>query len=177
MTRRKGEDNEIEDGVSEVDALGDIPGLVDTKHEEEGEWFEHAPDPDSEEPTRPNQIDGFRHLLMDANGNGLRRILVRSRYTKAYQREEASVQARAVRMSPEKRQKFVRREVASLTAKHCIGDWDFTDRQGVQIPCSREMAERVMSDGRLRHHASFATLAVAMLQGDIERVVEADRGN
>lgn len=159
------------------DPLGDVQGVVDTKYEAEGDWFEHTPDPRSEEPERPNQIDGFRNLLLDADGNGLRRVKVRGRETPDYEAASAKLQTRLLRMNGAARAEFSRTQQRRLDAKHCLLDWEFTNRAGEPIPFSPELAERVMLERRFRHHRNFVQIAIATLQGDIEQVAEEDRGN
>ena len=75
-----------------VNPTPDIIGVVDTKREEEGEWFTH---PDEHSVAGPTHVDGFRDILLDANGNGLRGVHVRSRFTSDYRKAEQKLQARA----------------------------------------------------------------------------------
>lgn len=156
------------------DPLSEIVGRVDLKHEEQGEWFGHVPEDGK---IGPNQIEGYLAKLVDENGNGLARVQVRSRFTKAYTKAEEAKSLQAVRLQGKKRAAFQRRMVAELTARHCVADWEFTDRNGHEIPFSSELCERLLVEPEFRHHREFIHIAIGTLQGDIEQIHEEDQGN
>ena len=157
-----------------IDPLANVAGKIDTKREEEGDWFTHPPENGI---AGPNHVDGHRHLIMDAAGNGMRAVLVRSRFTDEYRRAEEKYQNRAIRISQGKRIAFTRQATIDLTVRCCLVDWDFTSRGGDPIPFDRELAHRLMTEPDFRHHADFIALAVAKLQGDLEETLEDDEGN
>jgi hypothetical protein len=151
----------------------EIIGTVDTKMEEEGVWFEHAPE---EGEPGPNQIEGFRHLLLDKNGNGFRRVKVTSRYTKAYEDAEDTRQAMLLRKPLKKRLRANRRLTEELTGSKCITDWDFTDANGNAIPLegNRQLAIDLMQKPQYRHHKFFVSACVQKVQGDVEEAIDED---
>jgi len=172
----------------------EIPGTVDTKFETDGEWFYHAPPIDFDDaaadddasredrlrPIAPNEIDGYRHLLLDKNGNGLRAVQVCSRYTNAYERAEKPYLARAGRIrGTAKRTLFVAQYTDALTGEICVLDWDLTDAKGNAIPINapgaRQLAIDFMTEPRYRRHKEFINIAVATHQGDLERAAEHDQ--
>lgn len=161
---------------SAKDLLGEVPGEVDTKFEDEGTWYEHA-DPESIEDPGPNQIPDLYHKLVDGNGNGLRRVHVRSRYTKDFEKAERLIHRRAAKIKRSQRDEFIEKSRRKAMAQHCIVDWEFTDKQGSPIPCTSETAEAVMTDPSLRHHQTFVLLAIGKLTGDVDEGAEEDQGN
>lgn len=165
-----------EERASSADLLGEVPGAVDTKFEDEGAWYEHA-DPHSIDDPAPNQIPNLYHKLVDANGNGLRRVHVRSRYTKDFERAERKIHRRAAQMKPSHRDEFIEMARRKAMGRHCIVNWDFTDKSGAEIPCNAQTAEAVMTSPKLRNHYVFAMLAIGKLTGDVDEGAEEDRGN
>lgn len=164
------------DELQQRDPLADIHGAVDLKYEEEGDWFEHA-DPEGLRPTGPNQIEDFYDRLVDRNGNGLRRVKVRSRYLAEVREAERRIDRLAARKPKAKRDEYTEIAKAAVLGRHCVLDWDFTDRQGNSIPCEPEIVERIMREEQYRYHRLFLVLAVGKLTTDIGEVVEEDRGN
>lgn len=158
------------------DPLADVPGAVDTKHEEEGEWFEHA-DPDSLDDPGPNQIEDLYSKLLDENGNGLRRVHVRSSYTKDFERVERQIHQRAAKLGKKKRDEFIARERRKAMGRKCIVAWEFTDKHGNEVPLTAQTAEAIMTEPKFRHHRNFIVIAIGKLTGDIEDAAEEDRGN
>jgi len=153
----------------------DVPGLVDTKLEADGERYEHAPEGKI---PGPNQIPGYRDQLIDENGNGLKSVLVRSRFTKDYERAEKRATAAGLYITSE--EKRVERNIdttRALTAKFCVVDWEFTQRDGSAIECTLENREYVLSEPAFRRYADFIYDAVRRLQNKTAERVEADQGN
>ena len=172
-----------ENEVVSIDPLAGVIGQVDVKLEEEGDWFFHAPeivegdDDDIEKPIRqlkPNEIEGFRHLLLDANGNGLRSVKVRGRFTSDYEKAEDKLSEKVIGLKRSKRMAFNRKAVKKLTADHCIVEWDFTNVDGVQIPCTPAIRNRIMNEKKFRHHRHFINLAVGKLQKELDDIIEED---
>ena len=177
MSSKRTVEDPIEDApeVKESKPVFDIPGVVDTKHEDEGDWFEH-PTADTVE-LAPNQIDNFAAVLLDENGNGLRRVKVRSMFTSDFERGERAMLTRAARMSQKKRAAFEKDARFRLMAKHCVSDWEFTQRDGSPIPCTPENVETFMVAPEYRNYRGFIMAAVMKLQGDYQEASEEDRGN
>lgn len=161
--------------MNAADPLADVVGAVDVKLEEEGEWFKHADLSRAE--TAPDEIDGFRHLLLDAEGNGLRRVKVRSKHSKAFKADARNVQLRSMRMPQKQRGEFEDNATNELIAKHCLMDWDFTNRLGQPVPFDQALAERVMREEKFRHHRNFIAMALAAHEGVIARTLQDDSGN
>lgn len=159
------------------DPLADVFGMVDTELEENGEWFGHPPI--DSETVGPNEIEGSRASLLDGNGNGLRRVFVHSTYIKAFQDDQAAAHKRALNgFRPGKeRDKFLEEMRVKLIAKHCVTDWDFTNRAGEQIPITPQLVARIFTDQKFRHHRAFIQAAIFTHQGELQRAVEEDSGN
>lgn len=157
--------------------LPQLPGEIDEKYEADGAWFGHSPHPDSDQPIQHNQIDGYRHLLLDENGNGLQEVKVCGRSTKQYEKEAARIRNRSYRMPQQDRDTFRERQGRVLDAKLCVLDWKCTDVNGNPVPCTQEMAHAFLTLPRFRHHRDFIQIAIGTLQGDIASAAEEDRGN
>lgn len=148
-----------------------LVGMVDVKHESDGEWFSHASEFAD---AGLYEIEGFATTLLDKNGNGLKRIKVSSRHTTAYERAEDNRTARILRMKANKRQRANRLLTEELTGKYCIQDWEMTDTSGVDVPFSRTLATAIMTQPEYRHHKFFAYACIMKLQGEIDEAVEED---
>lgn len=151
--------------------IPNVPGLVDAKFEEEGQWYGHAPE---EGDAGEFEIEGFAHNLLDEKGNGLKRIKVTSRYTNAYEHAEDRRQGKLLQTKKNKRIRMNRIITEELTGKICIQDWEWTDVDGNEVPFSRGLAVAMMTRKELRHHKLFAHASVMKLQGEIDDAVEED---
>jgi hypothetical protein len=151
-------------------SLGNVPGMVDTKREAEGVWYDH------------DDIEGFQDALLNEDGNGLRSVKVCSRFTAAYRKQEQSVHGAAINKPTNERLGFITDEVAKLNAMNCVTDWDFTDNDGREIKCTPEMVKKVYTaEGEkgiliYRFHRAFIESAITELHSNIEDRVEADAG-
>ncbi len=150
--------------MSEATLLN-VPGVVDTKLEEAGDWFDHE------------RVPGSEHLLLDDNGNGLKAVKVCSRFTSSYREAERKAEEKILRRPRSKRSLYRTESIMELTGRHCVLDWDFTDRDGNAIPFSTETAVNLMTDSSYRHYKDFILMAVATLQGEVEEIKEEDEGN
>lgn len=159
---------------SGLESLRNVAGRVDLKREDEGEWFEPIPDDGK---MGPNQVEVLRSLLVDADGNGLKRVKVRGRSTKDYEQAERDINRQLIRLSSKKRADMQRGVLDGLTADHCVMDWEFTDRHGNEIPCSKETIRAVLEDRELRNHRALIYLAIQALEEDASAVAEEDLGN
>lgn len=169
--------SEKEEGTPVADLLSDVAGKIDVKLEEEGEWFSHPPE--AAESVAPNEIDHFRSLLIDENGTGLHRVKVCSRHlSQGYQDEIKALSTRTFRMSEKRKAKVLAETEPKILWRHCLVDWDFTNRNGEPIPCTEEFKLAVMVESKaFRHHRNFITAALLTHEGAIARTLEADEGN
>lgn len=158
----------------ERDPLSGLIGTIDTKYEEDGAWFEHAPE---EGEAGPNQIDGYRHKLLDANGNGLRRVQVVSRHLKEFQKEDDDLDRRLLRLPEKKRASKKRENNNRLAGKHALRGWDLTNRQGEAVPFDRALAVRLMTEPQYRNHRAFVYEAIVRVEGEINDAAEEDEKN
>jgi hypothetical protein len=163
MTLKKAEETPL--------VLPNVPGLVDVKLEEEGVWFSHAPE---EGEPGEYEIEGFQHNLLDEKGNGLKRLQVTSRHTKAYENAEDRRQTRLIRTKKNKRIRMNRIVTEELTGQICIKNWEWTDTEGNDIPFDRRLAVAMMTRPEMRHHKLFAHSCVMKLQGEMDDVAEED---
>ena len=156
--------------MSDFGNLTNVPGMVDTKREAEGDWFDHE------------KIEGFIDVLVNEEGYGLLAVKVCSRFTAAYRRQEQEVHASAINKPTKERLGYITDEVAKLNAKNCVVDWEFTDNDGKEIPFSLEVVDQIYnSEGEkgiliYRFHRAFIESAIAELHTKVERQREEDEG-
>lgn len=153
----------------------DIAGEVDLKLEEEGAWFEHTPD-DVIDP-EPHQIDGFKHLLVDANGTGLHRVKVCSTFVSSYQNALRDANQRLLRFRGAKRRELEEKARMELIGKHCLLDWELTDREGNAVPLTKELSQLIMTEPKYRNHRNFIVVCVASVQEEQGDTIQDDAGN
>jgi hypothetical protein len=150
--------------------LGNVPGMVDTKREAEGAWYDH------------DAIDGFKEALVNSDGYGLLAVKVCSRFTSAYRKKEQEVHSQALNKASKERLGYITDEVARLNAANCVVDWDFTDNDGQEIPFSVESVSTLYTkEGEkgiqlYRFHRAFIEAAIAALHVDVEKQQEEDSG-
>ena len=132
----------------------------DVKREYEGDWFALE-----DIPSRHPRLDGI-----------VLRVKVRSRHTKEYRRAEMTMQTKALRKREVERVEYGLQETKRLTAKYCLIDWELIDVRGELIDFSEERAMEMMTNMKYREFADFVYECIAVLQGDLDDVMEEDEG-
>ena len=151
----------------------DVPGLIDVKYEEDGDWFEHAFPTDK--PSR-NKLVGFRKLL-DEDGNGLKRVKVRSSHSKPYTDAIDRITRQMMKMTKAEAAEYEPIANRRAFCEHLLMDWDFVQRDGQVIESTMENKMAVMEDNRYRDYQRFIRAAVLVIQGDYDQSIEDDEGN
>ena len=150
--------------------LGNVPGMVDTKREAEGVWFNHA------------DIEGYEDALVNDAGYGLHAVKVCSRFTSAYRKQEQVVHSKAINKPAKERLGYITEEVSRLNAENCVVDWSFTDQDGNEIPFDVGSVKKLYTaEGEkgiqlYRFHRGFIEAAIVALHIDVEKQREEDEG-